>query len=451
MDKMTFDEIVESITENEFKKTFLRGQYQELKRRVQNEKINSWMQGIKKELSTEELNQSKNMDTLTNIAYFARVISKMHPSWEEWDKYPSSKSDKEFFKKSIESLYNQQFSLDKGKRLQENELLAELYKIAGSLKDNHLEVFTTQQKPNGGIHYYQPVDRATKLKYRPEPKGNVGRNLAFSEDFRKEDRHTRVFNLETGPLVIAERIINGKKMGVIGLSTCFIQQGSPQEASQRHAFSEIVKTLKNNLKNWDNIILDVRGNNGGVPDYLQQIAETICGAKEKLPICVEAQKRKTDEANLSTQFYYKPYIQGKSIPRQYHGKQDVFVLTDKETASAGEFVYPLLKQYKGTQFIGENTKGCCQYGEVNRITLPCGGMLQMGSVFYDFGDGMIEGKGHSPNINCSGRDAFQVALEQIEGKKSTLKKTLSSGEKKGKNFFPKWLQNPSWLWHRKQK
>ena len=286
----------------------------------------------------------------------------------------------------------------------------------------------------------------TKLKYRPEVKGTVGKNLAFSPAFRKEDRHTRVFNLETGPLVIAERMLNGKKTGIIALSTCMIQQGTPNEASQRHAFAEIVKTLKNNIKNCDNIILDVRGNSGGIPDYLQQIAEIICGTKEKLHDCFESKTRKTEEAKLRTQFYYQLKTQRKGAPKQYSGKQKVFVLMDKETSSAGEFVHPRLKQYKGTQFIGENTKGCCQYAEVNKIALPCGGALQMGNVFYDFGNGFIEGKGHNPDINCTGHDAFQIAIKKIENRRNTLQKTLAIASEKGKRFL-KWLKN---LWCQKQ-
>ena len=120
-------------------------------------------------------------------------------------------------------------------------------------------------------------------------------------------------------------------------------------------------------------------------------------------------------------------------------------MTDKETSSAGEFVYPLLKQYKGTQFIGENTKGCCQYGEVNRIALPCGGALQMGSVFYDFGDGFIESKGHKPDINCSGHDALQKAFGKIGSRNDTLQKTLKTGEKEGEE----WLQKLA-FWKRKK-
>ncbi len=441
---MNFDEIVNSLPQKKFKEIFLRGQYEQLKKWYPSEKITSWMRGIEKEISSDALQKSWDMDVLTNISYFARAISQMHPGWERWDENSTLKKDKELFKRAIEKLYNQQSFLDKKNRLKRDDLLAELYKIAGILKDNHLEVFATQQRPNGSIRLYQPVDQKTKLKYRPEPKGSVGRNLAFQEEFRKEDRHTRVFNLETGPLVIAERIINGKKTGIIGLSTCFVQQGLPQETSQRHAFSEIVKTLKNNIQNWDNIILDVRGNNGGIPDYLQQIAETICGCKdgEKLSYCHESYLRETPEANIRHQFYYKPRTQQRTAPKSYNGKAKLFVLTDRETSSSAEFVYPLFKQYQETQFVGENTKGCCQYGEVNQIALPCGGALQMGNVLNDFGNGLIEGVGHKPDIHCVGRDALQETLKRINN--NTLQKTLSECSKKG-SIFLKWLKKlKSW-------
>ena len=210
---MNFDEIIGAISLREFKEILLYGQYEQLKNWYPSEKINTWMRGIEKEISVDAFQKKANMDTLKNISYFARAISQMHPGWEKWDKDPDLKKDKDHFKQSIENLYNQQFSMDETKRLKGDNLLAELYKIAGALKDNHLEVFATKQKSNGDIHYYQPVDQKTKLKYRLESKGTVGKNLAFSPDFRKEDRHTRVFNLQTGPLVIAERIINGKKTG----------------------------------------------------------------------------------------------------------------------------------------------------------------------------------------------------------------------------------------------
>ena len=59
----------------------------------------------------------------------------------------------------------------------------------------------------------------------------------------------------------------------------------------------------------------------------------------------------------------------------------------------------------------------------------------MGQVFYDFGNGLVEGKGHQPDINCSGRDAFQVALEKIGNRTDMLQNTVSHGSEEGKNFL----------------
>ena len=450
---MNFDQIINSITLEEFKETLLKGEYEQAKN-FTSPQGKVWMQEIEKELSKEVIARDWDENALTNIAYFARAIATMHPGWEEWDKYPRLKKEKEQFKSAVEKLYNQQFSLADEKRLKGTDLLAELYKIAGLLRDYHLEVFATETLENGEIHLFHPIDQKTKLKYRPEIKGGVGRNLAFSKEFRKNDSHTRIFHLETGPLVIAERTINGKKVGIIGLSTCEIQFEKKQAASQRNAFAQINAILQHNLENWDNIILDVRGNWGGIPVYLQQMAEIICGCKkgEKVLYRLEGRRRKTKEEELRTKFYYQPLSQKRYPEKSYSGKTKLLVLTDKETCSSAEFVFPLFRQYKDTLFIGENTRGCCHYGEVSPTALPCGGFIKMGSVFNDFGNGyLMEGTGFTPDINCLGQDALQVAFDTIK-KRGGLQKRLATGiDDAGKHLsiFPKWII-PSWLWHRKQ-
>ena len=452
---MNFDQIINSITFEEFKETLLKGIYAQLQWYSPSDSTKTKMNKIQKEFP-EVITKDWNWDTLTNIAYFARAIAKMHPGWEEWDKYPRLKGEKEQFKSDIEKLYNSQSRLPKEKRLIGDDLLVEFYKIAGSLRDSHLEVFSARNKEGGGIHFFQPVNRKTKLKYRPEIEGSVGKNLAFLREYRKNDPNTLIFHLEDGPLVIAERTINGKKIGLIGLSTCRVNLGTRQEAAQKNAFNQIVKTLQNNIKNWDSIILDVRGNRGGIPEYLLQIAGTICGCKAGTapPYCSEARARETEEEKLYAKFFLPPYTQKKYPRNSFSGKQKVLVLADKETYSSGEFVYPLFKQYKNTLFIGENTGGCCHYGGISFIALPCSGFLKMGSSFYDFGNGyLVEKTGFTPDINCMGEDALQVAYDHIK-KSGLVQKRLSEGKEEGKevgknlSIFPKWLKNPSWLWHR---
>ena len=73
----------------------------------------------------------------------------------------------------------------------------------------------------------------------------------------------------------------------------------------------------------------------------------------------------------------------------------------------------IFQQYEKTQFIGENTRGCCQCALNSHIPLPCGGTLRMGEIFCNFWDGPVEGIGFRPDINCSGRDAFQEACKKI--------------------------------------
>ena len=432
---MTFDEIVNSISDAEFKKTLLRGRYEELQRFLPSKRREEYISAIKKELPVEALTgkMNFNQDALINIAYVARAIDRIHPGWDKWDKDPELYEMKKQFMKAIEDLYNAQASLDREKRLKGVPLLGELYKAVGKLKDNHMEVFATETRPNGDIHRYHPVDEATKVTYRPKPKGSVGKNVAYGYHHDDNDKNTHVFFLGADgkhPIVFTERMINGQKTAIVGLTTCLVQAGTKRQYSEDHAFQQIVQALKDNLDQVENVIIDVRGNRGGVPDHMQKIANVICGCSEKkeLPFYVEAHARKTEEANLSMPFYYAPpEFEKKNQLMSYQGRQKVFVLMDRETASAGELIYPLLKQYKGARFIGENTDGCVQYGAGSNIVLPCGGILVMGHTFLDFGTGFVEGKGFPPDINCPGRDAFQVACGQIGKDGNTLRKTLTSG------------------------
>ena len=95
------------------------------------------------------------------------------------------------------------------------------------------------------------------------------------------------------------------------------------------------------------------------------------------------------------------------------------------------YFVPMLKHYKKSTIIGENTNGCCQYGGIKPVRLPCGGIMKIGTLFRTYEDGMIECVGHKPDIDCTGRDALQVAFEQIE-KDQTLLGILTKSSCKGK-------------------
>ena len=97
-------------------------------------------------------------------------------------------------------------------------------------------------------------------------------------------------------------------------------------------------------------------------------------------------------------------------------KKGLYILVDREVASSAEAIVPMLAHYPDVQFIGENTCGCGQYGALRPIRLPNGGSVNIGSVYRSYEDGMVECVGHKPDIDCHGRDAFQVAISQIISK-----------------------------------
>ena len=299
---MTFDEIVNSISFEELKRT---------------------------------LTKPKNQDALINIVYVARAIASIHPGWEKWDEDPRSRQMKKRFMKAIEKFYNTQAALNEAQRLKGKSLARELYKVVGLLNDNHLEIFYGKDEKG---HPCRPIEPSEKIKYRPDPKGSVGKNVAYQ--YTHSDENTRLFHLGTGddhrPIVIAKRMINGQPTGIIGLTTCMIHHGTDRQYWEENAFRQVVNTLKKNLNTVDNIIIDVRGNRGGIIEDLAKIAGVIYG--EEPTLCSECGHRTTKEAQFRES--YSKSRSFKSGPKkQYTGKQKLFVLTDKETVSAAEYVY----------------------------------------------------------------------------------------------------------------
>ena len=175
---------------------------------------------------------------------------------------------------------------------------------------------------------------------------------------------------------------------------------------------KIIKAFEEHYKDWDGVIIDIRGNTGGDGAISRKIAQALCG--EEPPYCLKATKRKTKEAALREVGSPAVREQKEWTPKTFHGSHKVFVLIDSLTSSASESFVPMLKHYEKATFIGENTNGCCQYGGIKPVRLPCGGIVKIGTLFRTYEDGMVECVGHKPDINCQGRDALQVAFEEIQ-------------------------------------
>ena len=445
---MNFDEIVASISFDEFKTFFLRGKAAYLQREVHNHPKDA--KQIQDELNKIDLDlavvpkkvkqtlANKANDTLVNIAYFARAISQMHPGWEE----EGFKTDE--FRQAVEKLYAEQSVLLPAKQLKGDALLTEFFRITvTTLQDNHLNVLNCQ-----GIWPFKDKGKTIaswgKLKAN-HPEGSVGKNSAFeAERLRSEGWDVLSERLSSGgkelPLMIAQKSDKGKTIGIVAFSTCFAPYPTKNEQWKR-----VLDQFKKQYSKWDKVILDFRGNTGGDGYQTREVAQTLCG--NEVPYCMESRPRQTDEAQLRDESFAPIKGQPRWEKRSFKGtKKRVYVLTDKETGSAAEAIVPMMKDYPGVQFIGENTCGCCQYGAVKPVPLPCGGAIQMGSVYREYEDGLVECVGHRPDVNCSGMDALQVALAPLPRVYVASKRGQENTSQKEKRIFPKWLKNPPWLW-----
>ena len=242
----------------------------------------------------------------------------------------------------------------------------------------------------------------------------MGKNSAYNPQKLIEEGWT-VFtetlsqNGQEFPLMIAEREKNGKKTGIVAFSSCLAPHNSRKE------WNAILQRFKDLYPTWDKVIVDFRGNTGGDGYQTREVAETLYG--DKVPYCLQSIKRKTKENQLREEFFRpipeQPLWDKKAHPFRGDNKKRIFVLTDKETGSAAEAIVPMLKNHPNVQFVGENTSGCCQYGGTRPVVLPCGGRINLGSIYREYEDGMVECVGHKPDIHCKGMDALKVALNTI--------------------------------------
>jgi C-terminal processing protease CtpA/Prc len=252
----------------------------------------------------------------------------------------------------------------------------------------------------------------TKLQH---PDGSVGKNVGYR--IGEEIKPNEIIALEymdeakSAPVLVAERMVKGQKTGIIAIPSCMVHWGGKTQIQEIAALRRIVKAFQKHQKDWKNVIIDVRQNGGGDGFPIREIAETLYG--NKVPYCLETQKRNTPESEMRLLFpgVEEDYI-GPALP--FNGqKKGLYVLMDREVASSAEAIVPMLKHYPDVKFIGENTCGCCQYGGLQPISLPNGGQINIGSVYRSYEDGMVECVGHKPDINCTGRDAFQESIDQI--------------------------------------
>ena len=416
----TFADIVASVSADQIKTAHFLQELPKLKSGIGNDPLHQKeLQRKVQEMETflasipeDQKKAATTDDTLTNIAYFARIMAKVHPGWGQEGFETSA------FERAIETLYHEQAQLPKDQQLRGRHLLKEFFRItAQTIQDNHLTVKTPDGKfpMEEGIKKALEIWKPTKIDH---PVGQVGKNIAYR--IGGEITEEEIIALEymdsdkKSPALVAERMINGQKTGIIAFPNSTVHWGSKTQTQEIAALRRILDAFQSHQTEWDNVIIDVRNNHGGDGFPVREVSETLYG--NQVPYCLETQKRTTPESEMRLFSFGKEedYI-GPALPFKGE-KKGVYVLVDREVASSAEAIVPMLRHYPDVQFIGENTCGCCQYGALRPVHLPNGGHVNIGTVSRSYEDGMVECVGHKPDIDCTGRDAFQVAIEQIGGK-----------------------------------
>ena len=443
---LTFDDIVASISFEQFKASFLSWTEKDLQTKIElvkdpplREQLQGYLKNTREQLSDSDraVAASKAEDPLYNIAYFARAMSQMHPGWGQ-EGFETAE-----FQSEVVKLY--QKYRDNGQLTTQadiNRLLTDMWGIAATtLPDNHFRIDAFNKKASKYSRPFKDKEKTLAewsqerpLKVRHPDHGNVGKNVGLAP--KPLTRILMCSNQATAEgvasLIVGECTRGSQTFGVLGIPDCAVYWGTPKEKAGKERLNCLVQAFKENYQNWDGIIIDVRGNYGGSSIAMEEIAKILCG--EKAPYCLQSKKRKTKEAALreiaSTHTQEQAEWTSKDFEKQ--SNQPIFVLMDGQTASSAEAIVPMLQHYKGVTFIGENTMGCCQYGGIKPVPLPCGGVLHIGTVFRTYEHGIVECVGHTPDIDCTGRDALQVALEQIDQRQKSMDQAVKRNASKGR-------------------
>lgn len=363
-------------------------------------------------VSLEELqNPAPSADRHTNIAVFARFIANGHVGWDSF-----SEENKEKFRHEVENLYNLNAASDEN-LLKEMETL-----LIRCIPDNHAFVMDSGKNKMLNTEEAGKISDKAIDKY---PETHVGKNSAYSLADNSSDHVILRQGTEDFPISISEiTTADGKRIGVVAMSKC------PQPSDAAYNVDAFCQAFQDNYQNWDAVVLDVRGNQGGDDKALSFVSSKLYGTapryhrSQEIRITPEAkilqeQKIKSkeflDELHFKNPNGYKSPVQAEPKFNEQSGyNKNIYILTDRKTSSSAEFICGL-RQHPKVKYLGENTCGCGEYGDTAQLALPNGGYLNMGMYKNELFAGIKEGEGLAPTHRTeAGKDAFEHCLKVME-------------------------------------
>ncbi|MBP3547015.1 MAG: phosphotransferase [Alphaproteobacteria bacterium] len=397
---LSFEEIVSSISDNEMMALY---QYKS-----------------SSELNEDNLQRISPEKQRFYLAFYAKAAYE-HVGFEGF-----SPENKEKFKAQIEQIYAN-ITSDK----LQGEFLNELAeKTAKYIEDRHFEIGVGNKTFHGGE--------------KAEPR-SVGSNFFYSKnkpaDYQSlgsgwsDEAGERFPTWEIGTLKQGNEDILIVSIPNLGFKNDY------------ESWQDFIETFDNiylpNKEKWDKgrIVLDVRGNRGGEDKPIDHVAKRLYG--NMLNTYKRCEIKDTALSNYflhkhgayNPQNYERSGIKAEDLVVRnnfsgenrtlfdetdkyypfneqtgYNGRIDI--LLDRDVGSSAESAYTSFYHHKNVRYIGENTSGMQQYTQ-GTFPAPWGGSMRVAVTkltYWDKEGENIEVKGHKPDINCSGHDAFDVAL-----------------------------------------
>lgn len=406
-----------------------------------------------------EENNKKNLSIEEQkfyLAYYARMATE-HVGFEQF-----SKENQEDFKSHIVRMYR---GID-GERNQ-GEFLEEMGKSAKFIEDKHFEV---------GIGRGEASRGGGEKRER-----TVGKNFCYRTDDERPEGYEKLGGAslvtESGEKVPTWEIGTLKKNGedILVVSVFDIMHRGNEYKDWKDFIDKFDEVYGKDREKWDKgrIVLDVRGNRGGEDKPIDHVAKRTYGnlvntykrcevkdsplgyhlyqqhgsVKNAKKLGQEAPKRECFSGENKAMFDETGVYYAFNEEKGYKGRIDI--LTCARVGSSAESAYSSFYHHPNVRYIGENTAGMQQYVQGTFAT-PWGGEMRVGwgkLTYWDKEGENIEVKGHKPDVECKGNDAFDVALSIPRDYGRVMGFRELNEEVKGevviKDYDPKLASDPS--------
>ena len=408
------------------------------------------------------------------LAVFARYISEGHPGFTAVDApniaFPDDVKNK--FKAEFVKLF-----LTSNKERTVSEMGKGLFKFAKKyLPDNHFNVFSTSGVPISMTlskeehsefkeelgNYIQKDDIDTSqrgiIEHLYAERNQVGKNL-FNDDeigLLKQNGAEILADKKGKTWRITKINRQGENIMIIGMSrfAAMDNDGNLNEDLIKD-FTALAKEFsKQEYKDCDNLVLDLRGNGGGWPYIGDYMARTLYGntvstepqghikmdtLAAKLSYAYMAQddykkyENKIERLGLThdkqnTQYseLNKPWSEEYPFNPELGYKKPILLLTDQNTGSNAEVTIGRLREHPYVRTIGDHSCGVVQYHPAATpkasIPLPYGLKIAVPPEGFTGPNGeRLEGIGYQPDYPVErGKDALIMGLENLESIKQDI-------------------------------